>query len=46
MSTQPIFKNKGTVCISIEEFEYLMKCQKELGEIKTLIGDLLGGMEQ
>ena len=34
---------RGTVVITIEEFEYLMKCQKELGEIKTLIGELLGG---
>ena len=34
---------KGTVVLSIEEFEYLMKCQKELGEIKAIIGELLGG---
>ena len=43
MSSKPIFKNKGTVCISIEEFEYLMKCERELHNVKTLIGELLGG---
>ena len=44
MSSKTTFnKSNATVCISIEEFEYLMKCQKELGEIKTLIGELLGG---
>lgn len=34
---------RGTVVISIEEFEYLMKCQKELTDIKAIIGELLGG---
>ena len=42
-SSKPTFEHNSTVVISIEEFEYLMKCQKELGEIKTLIGELLGG---
>ena len=38
-----ILKDEATVRISIEEFEYLMQCQKELRDIKNLIGEILGG---
>jgi len=43
MSSEPIFKNNSTVCIDISEFEYLMKCQKELKEIKAIIGEMIEG---
>ena len=43
MSSQPIFINESTVRISIEEFEYLKKCEAELFNVKELIGELIGG---
>ena len=42
MSSQPSNFN-STVRISIEEFEYLKKCEKELYTIKDLIGEMIGG---
>ena len=33
----------STVRISVEEFEYLKKCEKELFSIKDLIGEMIGG---
>ena len=44
MSSQnSIFVNESTVRLSIEEFEYLKQCEKELMNVKELIGELLGG---
>ena len=42
-SQKPIFKGNSTVCISIEEFEHLIACEKELMNVKELIGELLRG---
>lgn len=42
-STKPIFKDKSTVCIDIKEFEYLIQCEKELHDIKAIIGEMRGG---
>ena len=43
-SKKPIFKeSNATVRISIEEFEYLIACEKELMNVKAIIGEMLGG---
>ena len=42
MSTTSTFVNESTVRISVEEFEYLKNCEKELMNVKGLIGELLG----
>lgn len=42
MSSQPIFKDNGTVCISISEFENLIACKKELISIKNDLKEFLG----
>ena len=34
--------HNDTVCISIEEFEHLMACKRELTQIKKDIKDFLG----
>ena len=34
--------SNGTVCISVEEFENLVACKKELMQIKKDIMDFLG----
>lgn len=41
MSSETIFVNESTVRISIEEFEYLKKCESELADIKDIIGGML-----
>ena len=42
MSANSNFVNESTVRISVEEFEYLKSCEKELMNVKGLIGELLG----
>ena len=42
MSTKPTTFN-STVRISVEEFEYLKQCEKELFTIKDLIGEMIQG---
>ena len=42
MNSKPTSFN-STVRISVEEFEYLKKCEKELFNVKELIGELIGG---
>ena len=41
MSSESIFVNETTVRLSVEEFEYLKKCEKELFSIKDIIGGML-----
>lgn len=41
-STLTNFTNTGTVCISIEEFEHLIQCKKELNQIKEDLKLFLG----
>ena len=43
MSTTSTFVNESTVRITVEEFEYLKQCEKELMNVKTIIGEMLGG---
>ena len=33
----------STVRISVEEFEYLKQCEKELMNVKAIIGEMIGG---
>ena len=42
MNSKPSTFN-STVRISVEEFEYLKKCEKELMNVKAIIGEMLGG---
>ena len=42
MSSQPIFKDNSTVCISIDEFENLIECKRELIQIKNDLKLFLG----
>ena len=43
MSPKTTFKDQSTICISIDEFENLMACKKELlaikEDLKTFLGD-------
>ena len=43
MNSKSLHVNESTVRISIEEFEYLKKCEAELFNVKELIGELIGG---
>ena len=43
MSSPSTFVNESTVRITVEEFEYLKQCEKELMNVKNLIGEMLGG---
>ena len=46
MSTNnPIFKDNGSVVISISEFENLVACKKELIATKEFLKDLVGDAE-
>ena len=42
MSPNTTFKDKGTICISIDEFENLIQCKKELLRIKEDLKLFLG----
>ena len=42
MSPNPIFKDNSTVCISIDEFENLIACKRELIQIKNDLKQFLG----
>lgn len=42
MSSNPIFKDNSTVCISVDEFENLIQCKKELIAIKEDLKLFLG----
>ena len=39
------FEHNATVRVSLEEFEYLKKCEKELYDIKDIINEMLGGKQ-
>ena len=43
MTSHPIFKDNGSVVLSIDEFENLIQCKKELiaikEDLKTFLGD-------
>ena len=42
---QPTFEHNATVHISIDEFEYLKRCERELFDIKDIINEMLGGKQ-
>ena len=45
MSSNPIFKDNSTVCISIDEFENLIACKRELMATKEFLKQMVGDAE-